>query len=208
MTTELISVADLYCERDERVLFSQLNFTLSAGEVAQVEGPNGSGKTTLLRIIAGLNQDFDGEIAWCAEPIDAVRSDFNRNLLYFGHQPGVKAALTPYENLSWYAAMQPGIRKEDITSALSKVGLSGFEDVPCSNLSAGQHRRVSLARLYLSDAIVWILDEPFTAIDKVGVAEKEALIAEHAARGGAVLLTTHHELNLPCTVKTVRLGNA
>ena len=79
--------------------------------------------------------------------------------------------------------------------------------MPCSNLSAGQHRRVSLARLYLSDAVLWILDEPFTAIDKDGVAEKEALIAEHAKRGGAVLLTTHHELSLACNVQKIRLGN-
>ena len=122
MSERLITATDLFCERDERVLFSQLNFTLSAGEVAQIEGPNGSGKTTLLRILAGLNSDYDGEIFWRGESINDARTEFNRNLLYFGHQPGVKAALTPKENLSWYAAMQPGIRKKDINHALAKVG--------------------------------------------------------------------------------------
>ncbi len=196
MSTPLLEVKDLYCERDERVLFQDLSFSLNSGEVLQVEGPNGSGKTTLLRILSGLSRAFEGELFWKGQPLAEGRDDFLESLLYYGHLPGVKATLTPEENLRWYAALHPQTDTitERIHEALASVGLYGYEDVPCHSLSAGQNRRVSLARLYLSRAPLWILDEPFTAIDKRGVAAKEALIEEHAANGGSVILTTHHEL--------------
>ncbi len=208
MSAPLIEVRDLYCERDERILFEGLNFSVNAGEVWQVEGPNGSGKTTLLRILSSLSRAFEGEIFWRGESVDHVRDDFMSSLLYFGHLPGIKATLTPQENLRWYSAIHPMTRHEGIDDALHRVGLLGYEDVPCHALSAGQKRRVSLARLYLSDAPLWILDEPFTAIDKGGVAEKEALIAAHAAKGGTVILTTHHELGIRDNLRKVVLGGA
>ena len=206
MTPPLLEVKDLFCERDERVLFEGLSFALNPGEIIQVEGPNGSGKTTLLRILSGLSQAFEGDIFLNGEPIDEVRDEFLASLLYFGHLPGVKATLTPEENLRWYCALHPHTRIEGITTALSNVGLFGYEDVPCHSLSAGQNRRVSLARLYLSQAPLWILDEPFTAIDKRGVARKEALIAKHAEQGGSVILTTHHELAIRDNLRRVSLG--
>ncbi|MEH6470210.1 MAG: cytochrome c biogenesis heme-transporting ATPase CcmA [Halopseudomonas sp.] len=206
MTTPLLEVKDLFCERDERVLFEGLNFSLNPGEIIQVEGPNGSGKTTLLRILSGLSQAFEGDILFNNRPISDNRDEFLAALLYFGHLPGVKATLTPEENLNWYCALHPHTRTEGITTALSNVGLFGYEDVPCHSLSAGQNRRVSLARLYLSDAPLWILDEPFTAIDKRGVARKEALIAKHAEQGGSVILTTHHELAIHDNLRKVSLG--
>ncbi|GGO85067.1 cytochrome c biogenesis ATP-binding export protein CcmA [Marinobacterium nitratireducens] len=196
MGEALLKVEKLFCERDDRILFDGLSFEVHAGEVLQIEGQNGSGKTTLLRILSGLSRNFDGEIYWRGESLAGVMHDYRASLLYFGHQPGVKATLTPEENLNWYAALHPDIDAAGIGEALERVGLAGYEDVPCHNLSAGQHRRVSLARLYLSRAPLWILDEPFTAIDKKGVAEKEQLILSHAARGGAAILTTHHELTM------------
>lgn len=205
MATALLQVENLFCERDERILFEDLAFSLNAGEVIQVEGQNGSGKTTLLRILSGLSNNYEGDIFWQGEPVEDVRDDFLSELLYFGHHPGVKAILTPEENLRWYAAMHPGIDETQIIPALEKVGLAGYEDAPCHALSAGQHRRVSLARLYLSDAKLWILDEPFTAIDKRGVAEKEQLILEHARKGGSVILTTHHELGVGEYVRRLNL---
>lgn len=201
----MLHVENLFCERDERILFEDLSFTLNAGEVIQIEGQNGSGKTTLLRILSGLSSNFEGDIYWQSEPIAEVRDQFLSDLLYFGHHPGVKAILTPEENLQWYAAMHPGIDESKIALALEKVGLSGFEDVPCHTLSAGQNRRVSLARLYLSKARLWILDEPFTAIDKRGVAEKERLMLDHAEQGGSVILTTHHELGVSNQVRSLNL---
>lgn len=165
----------------------------------QVEGPNGSGKTTLLRMLAGLNRGFEGEIYWQGNPIAEVRDDFLASMLFFGHLPGVKAMLTAEENLRWYAALHPQTdsASKAIRHALARVGLAGYEDVPCNNLSAGQNRRVSLARLYLSHVPLWILDEPFTAIDRQGVSEKEQLIADHARAGGSVILTTHHSIAIP-----------
>lgn len=206
MSTPLLEAKDLFCERDERVLFEGLSFAVGAGEIVQVEGPNGSGKTTLLRILSGLSRAWEGELFWRGEPMSAVRDDYFNSLLYFGHQAGVKAVLTPEENLRWYSALHPLTDPDGISEALAEVGLYGYEDVPCHALSAGQNRRVSLARLYLSQAPLWILDEPFTAIDKLGVAKKEALIASHAERGGTVILTTHHELGIDERVRKITLG--
>jgi heme exporter protein A len=191
----VLKVESLYCERDERVLFEGLSFEIGAGEVLQIEGQNGSGKTTLLRILSGLSRNYEGELYWRGEPMAEVVDEYRQELLYFGHLPGVKATLTPQENLGWYTALH-GTDTAAIDAALRQVGLTGYEDVPCHMLSAGQHRRVSLARLYLSQAPLWILDEPFTAIDKKGVVQKEQLILRHAASGGTVILTTHHELQL------------
>ena len=205
LSEPLLNVKQLFCERDDRILFEDLNFVVTQGEVVQIEGQNGSGKTTLLRILGGLSRNFEGDIYWKGGPMGDVADDFRRSLLYFGHQPGVKAILTPEENLNWYAAMHPAIVHEQIFDALEQVGLKGYEDVPCHMLSAGQNRRVSLARLYLSHAPLWILDEPFTAIDKRGVAAKEALIARHAERGGSVILTTHHELKMGDRVRRINL---
>nr|WP_036185795.1 cytochrome c biogenesis heme-transporting ATPase CcmA [Marinobacterium lacunae] len=205
MSGPMLQVENLFCERDDRMLFEGLGFSVDAGEIVQIEGANGSGKTTLLRILSGLSRNYEGDIFWRGEPIDRVRDQFCRELLYFGHQPGVKALLTPEENLRWYCALHPSLDASRVAEALEQVGLAGFEDVPCHSLSAGQHRRVSLSRLYLSDAPLWILDEPFTAIDKRGVAAKEALIGRHIARGGSVILTTHQDLQGSSVVRSINL---
>jgi heme exporter protein A len=179
--------------RDERRLFADLQLTLHAGEIIQLLGPNGAGKTSLLRVIAGVSNDYEGELLYLNEPMPKVRWEFACDLLYLPHAPGIKKAMTPRENLQWY--MHQSAMQGDIDDALDKVGLAGFEDVLAGSLSAGQLRRVALARLYLSKARVWILDEPFTAIDKKGVSNLEAIMREHAAAGGAVLLTSHQDLS-------------
>lgn len=205
-TAALLSVENLSCRRDERVLFDQLSFSLASGEILQVEGPNGSGKTTLLRIVSGLSSAFEGEIYWQGKPMRKARQAFRSELHYLGHLPGVKSALTPIENLRWSASLELPNHDDHIMQALEKVGLYGFEESPCFTLSAGQQRRVALARLYLSDAKLWILDEPFTAIDRYGVSQLEQLLYQHAEQGGSVLLTTHHNLHLPGRLKAVALG--
>lgn len=207
--TALLQTLDLCCERDERLLVDRLNLTINAGTVCQVEGPNGSGKTTLLRVLCGLSSRYRGEILWRGQPVSRVRSDYLGELLYLGHSAGIKSALSPRENLAWHHSMRSCSRedaRQAIESALVKVGLYGYEDAPCYTLSAGQQRRVGLARLFLTPASLWILDEPFTAIDKQGVAELEGWIAEHAGQGGSVLLTTHHQLTLDREVQRLRLG--
>jgi len=193
----LLEFNDLACERDGRVLFAGLNATIDAGDLVQIEGPNGAGKTTLLRAITGLLPDYEGDILWRGQGIEQYRVQYLAELLFLGHLPGVKKTLSPRENLAFLSCLHQGADMGAIDSSLEKVGLYGYEDVPGHQLSAGQLRRVALARLYLSHAPIWVLDEPFTAIDKQGVAKLEALFVEHAARGGCVILTTHQTPSLP-----------
>jgi len=176
--------------------------------VTLLEAPMGSGKTTLLRILSGLSSHFEGELFWCGEPLGEVKEDFLEEIVYIGHLPGVSSQLTAEENLRWQCALQPSLDPKKITSAIGQVGLRGFEDVPAYQLSAGQKRRIALARLYMSSAKLWILDEPFTAIDKVGVAAKEALMLKHLSRGGSVILTTHQDLSQQMPVRTLSLGRS
>jgi len=190
----MLQAHNLSCVRDQRTLFSELSFTVSAGDIIQVEGVNGAGKTSLLRILAGLSRAEQGEVLWQQQPIRKQRETWHRALLYLGHQPGVKAVLTARENLQFFHPAEP---QEKLWQALEEVDLAGYEEVPVAQLSAGQQRRVALARLWLSDAPLWILDEPLTAIDKSGVARLMKLFARHADNGGSVILTTHQDLPDP-----------
>jgi heme exporter protein A len=215
MAKTLLQSVNLYCERDQRVLFENLDISVSAGEVLQVEGPNGSGKTTLLRILTGLSDAYEGDLLWQGQPLQKVRESYYQEMQYLGHSAGIKQALTAEENLQWYAVIQAGHlnagsssqqRAGNIADILAKVGLRGYEDVPCHTLSAGQQRRVNLARLYLSSATLWILDEPFTAIDKNGIATIETLIEEHVKSGGTVIITTHQDLKSVPNLRKITLG--
>jgi heme exporter protein A len=196
----MLTVKNLSCERDDRVLFAHLNFNVQSGEILQIEGQNGSGKTSLLRILCGLSSHFDGDIFWHHDAIQKLYGIYCQQLLYVGHHAGIKAALTAEENLRWMQTLHPLLNKCSIAHALRQVGLYGYEDVPCYTLSAGQQRRVSLARLYLSSHPLWILDEPFTALDKKGVTEKEQLMLQHVRAGGMCILTTHHDFDLPAAM--------
>ena len=195
----MFEALNLSCVRDERTLFSGLSFTVEPAEMVQIEGRNGAGKTSLLRILAGLSSPDAGEVRWQGVNTRRQRDVFHQQLLYLGHQPGVKSVLTAFENLAFYQSVnrQSVNRKGDadaIYQALENVGLPGYEDVTVAQMSAGQQRRVALARLWLSDAPLWILDEPLTAIDKEGVATLIALFEQHTQQGGMVLLTTHQDL--------------
>jgi len=195
LISPLISATNLTCIREERLLFDQLNIEINPGDIVQVEGPNGSGKTSLLRILSGLSQPFEGEVFFNQQLISQSREEFHQNLLYLGHLPGVKGEMSAAENLTFNLALQSVPNNVvDIEKTLSEINLTGFEDSLASHLSAGQHRRISLARLYKSTAKIWILDEPFTAIDKQGVRALELLFKAHIKQGGCVILTTHQDL--------------
>ena len=193
---QTLEVQSLNCSREDRDLFSGLSFHLTPGHALQIEGPNGSGKTTLLRLLCGLRLPDEGDILWNGQSIFDERAEYLCNLAYIGHAHGVKGELSPLENLQVSQAMsavESPISPED---ALEKLGLFGFEDVPSRTLSAGQRRRVALARLLLNPVPLWILDEPFTAIDIHGQKQIEQMITEHVLQGGMAILTSHHPLDL------------
>ncbi len=195
-TSKGLEIRNLSCTREDRTLFSGLNFHLTAGHAIQIEGPNGSGKTTLLRMLCGLRLADEGEIYWNGCDISEERGAFLSNLNYIGHAHGVKGELTPLENLRVSQAMAARSNSLPLDDALEKVGLLGFEDVPSRTLSAGQRRRVALARLLINPAPLWILDEPFTAIDIQGQKQIENMITQHVLDGGMAILTSHHPLDL------------
>ncbi len=206
----MLEVNNLTAIRDEKVLFEQLSFNIDAGELVQIEGRNGTGKTTLLRIITGLADRDEGEIYWNNVNIEEDRDSYHSDLLFLGHQTGIKRELTAFENLHFYQSVHSSKNsKDDIYQALVQVGLVGREDVPVSKLSAGQQRRVALARLWLSEQKLWILDEPLTAIDKQGVKVLEALFLKHAENGGIVILTTHQDMFADHDkLRKIKLGDA
>ena len=190
-----LTAQDLALERGGRLLFSGLSFDVEAGQLVQLEGANGAGKTRLLRILAGLSRyGFE------------CRVERFQPLLFLGHNPAVKGLLTPRENLAWHLAGTATADGAAIDAALERVGLYGYEDVLSHTLSAGQHRRVNLARLYLTDCPLWLLDEPFTAIDRDGVQALEALLEEHVASGGAVIVTSHQVLSRASAVRRLSLS--
>ncbi|MGB5832953.1 MAG: cytochrome c biogenesis heme-transporting ATPase CcmA [Thiohalocapsa sp.] len=193
----MLEVAALACRRGDRRLFADLSFAVAKQTLLHVRGRNGSGKTTLLRALCGLLRPDAGQIRWRGEDIDELAEEFNRELLYFGHLNGIKADLTGLENLRIAATLdQDPVKDNEILNALDRIGLGGFEDLPTRMLSQGQKKRVALARLILSKAPLWILDEPFTALDMDAVELLQGLIAEQVAAGGAVVLTTHQEVAL------------
>lgn len=189
----VLDAVDLSCERDQRHLFAGVSFRLKSGDMLRIRGPNGSGKSSLLRLLCGLAQPVAGHVELFGRHLS--RGSLASKLLWIGHAAGVKSLLTVEENLAWLGALHTGSSISSVGHALTAVGLRGFEDTPCYALSAGQQRRIALARLYLPDTPrLWLLDEPFTALDAAGTAQLESHMAMHCRHGGTVVLTTHHEL--------------
>ena len=188
----------LTCVRGERILFTGLDLDLPAGEWLHIRGENGIGKTSLLRLLAGLAKPAGGEIFWTEQLISADLFEYHRNLLFLGHRDSLKEDLTALENLSIVTALDGvTVSKEAILLALDRFGLRGREDLPVNCLSAGQKRRVILARLLLRQAKLWILDEPFNALDVRAVEMLSELILEHIASGGMAIMTSHQEIPMP-----------
>ncbi len=190
----LLHIKSVTCIKQDRCLFADLNFSLNSGQIMQLAGPNGAGKTSLLRIIAGFSVPDEGAVLFQEQPISKYYEEYARELLFIGHKTGVNTQLSAVENVSHWLQINGYINQPDLYPILAQLGLVGLEDVPVRMLSAGQQRRVALVRLWLSDAKLWVLDEPFTALDKSGVAFLQQRFTEHLLNGGTILLTTHQDL--------------
>jgi heme exporter protein A len=204
----MLEVVDLECTRGDRKLFSGLGFSLVEGELLHLFGHNGSGKTTLMRTLCGLIQQSAGEVLWNGTPIRKQGEEFTREVIYIGHKNGIKDDLTGVENLRISSTLDGfPVSEEEAWDALERMGLRGHEDLPTRVLSQGQKRRVALARLLVNRAKLWVLDEPFTALDKAAVEYLQEIIRSHLDRGGMVILTTHQEVRITQgQVRELQLG--
>ncbi len=193
-----LSVNQLQCSRGDICLFEGLTFELSAGQLIWLEGKNGSGKTTLLRSLCGLFLPDAGTIKWKGELTRSSEDTFYKDLFYLGHQNALKIDLNPVENLQVLSRLAgESVSEEQADEALSRFGLSGYEETPVRKLSQGQQRRVALSRLLLSKASLLILDEPFVALDAAAVELLQSVIVTQVEQGGMAILTTHQALPIP-----------
>ena len=194
----MLQATGLSCRRSRRPLFSDLTVSLSEGEVLHVRGANGSGKSTLLRILMGLFTDYEGSVDW----------ELERAPLYLGHKSAIKLRLTVQENIRWLCELQDiEVASSDIDRVLALLGLAGYQETPCARLSEGQRKRVGLARFFLCQNPCWIMDEPFSAIDPVGLASLQQLMEAHLHEGGAIILTSHQQLPLDGPAKYLDLSS-
>ena len=187
MSPCLVQATEIACDRDDRTLFEHLSFSLRKGELVQIKGPNGAGKSTLLRCLSGLFTSYEGKIERAFEEGDSC---------YFGHKTTVKRNLTALENLEVFSSLDSVSSVEQYEQAFKQVGMAGYEHVLCSDMSEGQRRRVALARVLLSKASVFLLDEPFASLDTQGVSFLETFLKHKAESGCLVVFTTHHQFSL------------
>jgi len=206
-SSHTLEIDNVSFERNNEIVFHEIQSTLHAGEILQIQGANGSGKSTLLRVVAGFIEPQEGTVFWNRRCIFQQREAFNPHFHYIGHQNGHKLALTVQENLQLAAALNkhrldvPAIRE-----ILKKMNLSQVAHLMALKLSAGQSRRLALAKLLLQERTLWILDEPNTALDKEGQELLGFLLQEHLRQGGMAIIATHQPLFISCEIKNLRLG--
>ncbi len=202
--TAKLSAKGLTLIRGERCLFEDLEFALSPGELLLLEGGNGSGKTSLLRAIGGLLSPESGEVLWNGVPVQQQRQEFRGALVWLAHKTGLKGDLTLLENLNFETSLRPQA-DVDTVSVYERLGISRLKSLPLRSLSAGQQRRVALARLLLADVPLWMMDEPFTNLDRDGRKLVMELTAEHLENGGLCVMAAHQDVDIAAPVKRIVL---
>ena len=204
MLNAQLVVSDLTLIRGDRCLFKNVSFSLGPGQLVILEGQNGSGKTSLLRAIVGLLEPEAGEIRWNDRPVHSVRDEFFAAAVWMGHRVGCKADLTVEENLLFERSLRSTV-SDDMDAVYERLALTRLKRLALRSLSAGQQRRVALARMLLADASIWLMDEPFTNLDRDGRSLVISLVGEHLARGGSCVMAAHQDVELDAPIERVLL---
>ncbi len=201
-----LGVEQVHVWRGDRHVLKGVSLTLAPRQLLHIRGPNGSGKTTLLRVACGLLRPEQGEVRWGREPISKVRLEYQAMLAYASHEPALKGDLTALENLRFAVGLKRRLSSDELRASLQQTGVAGCADLPARVLSAGQRRRVAMARVLAMGAALWLLDEPFTNLDTAGVELMSALLRSHVERGGAALVVAHQTLDLGVDSRSLDLA--
>ena len=191
--------------RGDRHVLQGVSAQIQPQELLHISGPNGTGKTTLLRVVSGLLRPEQGSVTWLGQSITAIRTDYQAVLAYASHEPALKGDLTALENLRFAVGLKRRVTPDELRAALARTGVAGCADLPARVLSAGQRRRVAMARVLAMSATVWLLDEPYTNLDAAGTELISELLQTHVGSGGLALVVAHHELKVSCTVRRMEL---
>jgi heme exporter protein A len=200
-----LSVEKVHVWRGDRHVLKGVSLTLRPGELLHVSGPNGTGKTTLLRVVCGLLRPEQGRVSWLGQSITAVRGEYQTALAYASHEPALKGDLTALENLHFAVGLKRRATAAELRASLERTGVAACADLPARVLSAGQRRRVAMARVLAMSASLWLLDEPFTNLDAAGTHLVSELLRSHMERGGLALVVAHHDLKLDSQVHRLEL---
>lgn len=201
-----LCVERVHVWRGARHVLNGVSLTLGPRQLLHVSGPNGTGKTTLLRVVCGLLRPEQGQVAWLGRSISSVRDEYQAILAYASHEPALKGDLTALENLRFAVGLKRRTSVTNLRAALERTGVGACADLPARVLSAGQRRRVAMARVLAMSASLWLLDEPFTNLDAAGTDLMSALLQAHVAAGGSALVVAHHELTLACDTRRLELN--
>jgi heme exporter protein A len=201
-----LSVSEVHVWRGERHVLKGVSLELHPRQLLHVSGPNGAGKTTLLRVLCGLLTPEQGAVAWLGRPIVKSRAEFHSILAYASHDPALKGDLTALENLRYSVGLRRRVTNVELRASLGRTGAEECADLPARVLSAGQRRRVAMARIIATGAALWLLDEPFTNLDSAGSALLSGLLAEHVQGGGLAVVVAHHEITLAGEVRRLELA--
>jgi heme exporter protein A len=207
IATNGLSVDKIHVWRGDRHVLQGVSTQVRPGELLHVSGPNGTGKTTLLRVVSGLLRPEQGSVTWGGQSIVSHRTDYQAALAYAAHEPALKGDLTALENLRFSVGLKRRSSAAELHGALERTGVSACADLPARVLSAGQRRRVSLARVVAMQASVWLLDEPYANLDAAGSELVSGLLQAHVAAGGLALVVAHRELTLACNVRRLELNS-
>jgi heme exporter protein A len=200
-----LCVEKVHVWRGDRHVLQGVSAQIQPEELLHISGPNGTGKTTLLRVVSGLLRPEQGTVTWQGQTITAIRTDYQAALAYASHEPALKGDLTALENLRFAVGLKRRTTVEELRAALARTGVAGCADLPARVLSAGQRRRVAMARVLAMRATVWLLDEPYTNLDAAGSELISELLQTHIAGGGLALVVAHHELKVSCSVRRMEL---